>query len=384
MFVFKSKYNSKLAEIELLKKELNEIKSLYKEVKNKKSKISNEFGDINYDFSLIVKEKDKNIGVLKGVIEKLESDSEKQKKEILELKKIIDRQKEKQDQNIENVNKTKDSKVNKEEDIRCIFRKSYSEIKTLTKKIQEHYCDNNISSRTIERIFLYLEVLEEMNGNDFINSVDFGKMTDIKSTTIRKDMTWLKINGIRGKGYSIKTLRKKLEKFIFIDGLPKKSIKKENTKLENNIELYKEIGGVSSEEWFSMANWAKEKEMFDGWVRKFLFTLGVYKKNNGRLTEKQIEGISKVYLEMKNTGFFEHVKMPPQEVKPEKTAKAEKMKNNEEEVLNLTFNQVLEAGLKSGFVKAEILTKINYTIEKNVKDIYEAVEILEDRGIIIN
>jgi hypothetical protein len=386
MFVFKSKYNSKVEEVELLKKELRGIKSQYSEIKNKNSETPYKVEGANYDLSLIIKEKEKNILVLKSVIEELNSENLKKEIEIQELIKSLNKQEEGYNQNLQDTEKHRDSQkldINqvKEESIREIFRKSYTEMKLLTKKLQKHYCNDDISIRTIERIFLYLEVLEESNDNDFINSIELEHMADIKATTIRKDMTWLKISGVRGKGYLIKTLRKKLEKFILGDGLPKKTIKKENTKLENKIELYKEIDGVTFEEWFSMANWAKEKELFDGWIRKFMFTLGVYKKNNGRLTEKQIEGISKVYLEMKNTSFFEHVKISPQKVNPEEIEKVEEIKNTGEEVSSLTFNQVLEAGLKSGIVKGEILTKINYSIEKTVKDIYEAVEILEGRGI---
>ncbi|WP_320046570.1 winged-helix domain-containing protein [uncultured Ilyobacter sp.] len=386
MFVFKSKYNSKVEEVELLKKELMGIKSLYSDIKNKSSENPDMIEGQDVDLSLIIKEKDKNISVLKSVIEKLNSENFKKEIEILELRKSLNKQEEVSNQILQDLEKHSDSQkteVNlvKEENIRHIFRRSYIEIKSLTKKLQDHYCNDDISVRTIERIFLYLEVLEESDENNFINSIELGHMADVKATTIRKDMTWLKINGVRGKGYSIKTLRKKLEKFIFIDGLSKKTIKKENTKLENKIELYKEIENITHEQWFSMSNWAKEKELFDGWIRKFLFTLGIYKMNNGRLTEKQIEGISKIYLEMKSMGFFELAEEFSKEVKSGKIENIEELKATGEEEFTLTFNYVLETGLKTGIIKGEILTKINYSIEKTVKDIYEAIEILEARGI---
>ncbi len=388
MFVFKSKYNSKLAEVELLKKELDKIKSLHREAENKKSEISNETSGTNYDFTIIVKEKDKNIALLKSEVERLISDNEKQAEKISELQKMLAKEDKKDDQNLQDnkiSSKASQTEINTEESIRYIFRKSYVEIKNLTSKLQKHYCDDNISPRTVERIFLYLEVLEEMNQEDFINSMDLGNMADIKSTTIRKDMTWLKISGVRGKGYSVKALKGKLNKFISLEGKIKPAKKSEAMNVNDNSKedeaLYTEISKISSEEWLDMASWSRENEMFDGWTRKFFFTFGVYKKNNGKLTDKQIQGISKYYSELKNSGYFEGsaAKDIKSEVQSEEKL-IESEKNNEV----LTFSRILETGLETGLVKGEILQNIDYSMEKKVKDIYEAVEILESRGIQIN
>jgi hypothetical protein len=130
-----------------------------------------------------------------------------------------------------------------------------------------------------------------------------------------------------------------------------------------------------------MASWCRENEMFDGWTRKFFFTLGVYKKNNGKLTDKQIHGISKYYLILRNSGFFQRSKEKNIEPAVNDDEKFIESKNNNDV---LTFNRVLEWGLKTGLVKGETLRNIDYNIEKNVKDIYEALEILESRGIQIN
>lgn len=48
-----------------------------------------------------------------------------------------------------------------------------------------------------------------------------------------------------------------------------------------------------------------------------------------------------------------------------------------------TFDKILSEGLKSGEVSTEELQKIDYEAEE-VSDIYEAIEILEERGIIVN
>ena len=49
-----------------------------------------------------------------------------------------------------------------------------------------------------------------------------------------------------------------------------------------------------------------------------------------------------------------------------------------------TFDKILSEGLKSGEVSTEELQKIDYEAEEEVSDIYEAIEILEERGIIVN
>ncbi|MGL5356848.1 MAG: hypothetical protein ACRDAQ_09990 [Cetobacterium sp.] len=51
---------------------------------------------------------------------------------------------------------------------------------------------------------------------------------------------------------------------------------------------------------------------------------------------------------------------------------------------NETFEDIFNEGLKSGFVNMEDLKKINFEYEDDVYDIYEAIEIMEDRGVRIN
>ena len=47
----------------------------------------------------------------------------------------------------------------------------------------------------------------------------------------------------------------------------------------------------------------------------------------------------------------------------------------------VTFNEILRRGLETGIVDAEILFRIDFDNEKEVKDVHEAMEILEERGI---
>lgn len=51
---------------------------------------------------------------------------------------------------------------------------------------------------------------------------------------------------------------------------------------------------------------------------------------------------------------------------------------------NETFEDIFNEGLKSGFVNMEDLKKVNFEAEDDVYDIYEAIEIIENRGIRIN
>ncbi len=47
----------------------------------------------------------------------------------------------------------------------------------------------------------------------------------------------------------------------------------------------------------------------------------------------------------------------------------------------VTFDKILRQGLETGMVQPEILFQINYDNEKEVKDVHEAMEILEERGV---
>ncbi|WP_320046569.1 sigma factor-like helix-turn-helix DNA-binding protein [uncultured Ilyobacter sp.] len=46
-----------------------------------------------------------------------------------------------------------------------------------------------------------------------------------------------------------------------------------------------------------------------------------------------------------------------------------------------TFDEILSHGLETGLVDTEMLSKIDYSKEKIVKDVYEAMEALEERGV---
>lgn len=58
----------------------------------------------------------------------------------------------------------------------------------------------------------------------------------------------------------------------------------------------------------------------------------------------------------------------------------EKLKEN----IIKNFNSILEIGLKDGIINMKDLQEVNFDSEDDVYDIYEAVEILEERGIRIN
>lgn len=48
-----------------------------------------------------------------------------------------------------------------------------------------------------------------------------------------------------------------------------------------------------------------------------------------------------------------------------------------------TFDEILSHGLATGMVETEMLSKIDYSKEKIIKDVYEAIEVLEERGVIV-
>ena len=60
-------------------------------------------------------------------------------------------------------------------------------------------------------------------------------------------------------------------------------------------------------------------------------------------------------------------------------------KDNENNLIKaINFNELLEKGLKNGEINIDELQHINYLNENDVYDIYEAIEIFEERGIRIN
>jgi hypothetical protein len=55
--------------------------------------------------------------------------------------------------------------------------------------------------------------------------------------------------------------------------------------------------------WFALAKWSKENNQFNGFVRRFIFNVGVMKSNGKELSEKQLVWANKILQESSVNGF---------------------------------------------------------------------------------
>ena len=233
-------------------------------------------------------------------------------------------------------------------------------------------------SESIDKRFeLYLESLEKLNKTDYITTTKFSEITNISILRIKKDISLLSgVSGVRGKGYQVKKIIKGIKKYIVSkENSQNKFLKSLNIDELESIEF--EIQNLDPEKWFEIAKWCQENKVLNGWWRKFFFSLGTYKKRNGILTKKQVGTVIDNYIlvsrEMKsfsgetNCGAVKENKIPNIKILDIETI--------------IDFDHILEKGLEDGYIKGDILQNIDYTLEKQVKDFYEAIEILQERGI---
>jgi len=74
----------------------------------------------------------------------------------------------------------------------------------------------NIPENTLERLIIYLKVLEalEKKNIDFISSEDLAKNCGVNSAQLRKDLSFVGSLGTKGVGYSVKSLKFSLKNFL--------------------------------------------------------------------------------------------------------------------------------------------------------------------------
>ncbi len=74
------------------------------------------------------------------------------------------------------------------------------------------------------------------------------------------------------------------------------------------VELRVEDGAADvlstpAEYWFALAKWAKDANHYNGFVRRFLFNVGVLKSTGKTLSEKQVTWAAKLMRESATLGF---------------------------------------------------------------------------------
>lgn len=55
--------------------------------------------------------------------------------------------------------------------------------------------------------------------------------------------------------------------------------------------------------WFGMAKWAKDTNQFNGFVRRFIFNVGVLKSTGKTLSDKQLVWANKLLTDSAELGF---------------------------------------------------------------------------------
>ncbi|MGL6099796.1 MAG: hypothetical protein ACRC0G_09265, partial [Fusobacteriaceae bacterium] len=104
--------------------------------------------------------------------------------------------------------------------------------------------------------------------------------------------------------------------------------------------------------------------------RRQMSNIITWLKFNTPLIKLNVKKLEEIYIKLMENLF-------------EKDAEKQK-ENNSIGVVEKTFEDIFNEGLKSGFVNMEDLKKVNFEAEDDVYDIYEAIEIMEDRGVRIN
>ena len=90
----------------------------------------------------------------------------------------------------------------------------------MTKNIaKQSNLNSDIPRVILDRLPIYLRILSQLQQEEIkiTSSNKISQYVPIESSQIRKDLTYLGINGINGKGYSVKTLKQSLQKLLGLD-----------------------------------------------------------------------------------------------------------------------------------------------------------------------
>lgn len=183
--------------------------------------------------------------------------------------------------------------------------------------------------------------------------------------------------------------------------------------IKNKDNLIEYLKSFSSEDFQNIYFQVKERGIIKKAQEKYFSNILIRIKLNLPLTSMDVEKIKGLYQElifqMNKEGAFdiecneslsfdsqlndkvENEKIIEQNKIVENIVSTEEVKENlikneNKNLLNkiVTFDALLELGLKEGEISIEELQKIDYEKEYSVYDIYEAIELLEERGIRIN
>jgi len=193
--------------------------------------------------------------------------------------------------------------------------------------------------------------IEETSGSDLINLLDL-------------------YDRLVGKGF---------KKNLNISKENTSEIFKKNSQQDDD-KLLEEVKKFKSKDWIEILDWSKKNKKLKTRDHNFLSNLA-FKSINNKLNDTELILGLEIYFIAKSEGF--------------KRVKDEDIDNflmqfmddaedkEEDDEINLDFEYLVDKGLENGFIEYTMLEKIDYNKEIEISDHFEAIEVLEDRGIAI-
>lgn len=175
------------------------------------------------------------------------------------------------------------------------------------------------------------------------------------------------------------------------DRLVEKGFKKNlNISKENTSEIFKnsfqqdddklleEVKKFESKDWIEILDWSKKNKKLKTRDYNFLSNLA-FKSINNKLNDKELILGLEIYFIAKSEGFK---RVKDEDIDNFLMQFIDETEDKEEEI-NLDFEYLVNKGLENGFIEYTMLEKIDYDKEIEISDHFEAIEVLEDRGIAI-
>lgn len=181
-----------------------------------------------------------------------------------------------------------------------------------------------------------------------------------------------------------------LYKQLLEKGFEKKSTISEEKEIEvseevnpvSEDELLEEVRNFKSKDWIDMLDWAKNNKKLRTQDYNILSNLA-FKSIDKGLNEKELVLGLEVYFLAKSEGFQIVKEKDVDEFLMQFVDENESVEDVQKEDKIINFKDLINKGLKNGFIEYTMLEKINYDKEIEINDHFEAIEELEDRGIVI-
>jgi len=262
-----------------------------------------------------------------------------------------------------------------------IFKKNYQKkIKDLEQKLEKQLTNltsankklktdikNLIKTNKDENLKLELLLNEEIKKNEELNTL----LTDTvkQNEDLKKLLSDIdeKNKDLQGDFETKTSIKENLKPSISLD-------------LNKSLNEFNEIKKFNKKQWNQILDFGTKNKIFNNRDKQKLKNIIIRLKIMEPLRPAQLkEGaeLFKLAKEKDLDDFF--VQFVDQSENVEEIGVQKKDKTNK--IIN--FNDLINEGLKNGFIEYTTLEQINYDKEIEINDHFEAIEELEDRGIVI-